>query len=358
MWEKLTEETARQIWDENLIRFENQTPYQTFAWGEYNRALGWQPVHLAAKNKAGEISAMMLGLVRKFPFKIGLLWCEGGPVGDITIWDDDLQKTILHETNLKHLYCRIRCDRERSISDALALNHQGWMRSWFMMNSSYTMTLDLDKSEDELMKNLSSKWRRNLRLSKKENIKIRLWNNPDINEIYRVFAEMQKLKNLPELFSREEFENLFKTVGENLICIRGEDENGELISVRLCLIVGERANDYLAATTEKGRNLRASYLALWNLLQECRKRDIKLYDLGGIDPFENPGVYTFKKQTGAKPLEALGEWDRATSTWMRWFGNWAIWRKDKIKNVKNIMKSKKSNLSKKIVNQRSQPMQN
>jgi len=58
---------------------------------------------------------------------------------------------------------------------------------------------------------------------------------------------------------------------------------------------------------------------------------VEHYDLGGIDPHENPGVYKFKRQTGARPIEFLGEWDWATSSWLRWLGNWAIWRRDSVK---------------------------
>jgi hypothetical protein len=326
-----------------------------YVWGEHNRSLGWQPLYLIAQNESGEISAMMLGLLRRYPLSIGLVWCEGGPVGDIKIWDKNLEKVIIRETRVKRLYFRFRCDRERNIEDALALNYQGWMRSWFRMNSSFTMGIDLNKTEDLFLKNCSRNWRRNLKLAEKENINVRLWTNPDIDEIYEVFAEMQKLKNLPELFSRDELGSIFANAGENIICIRGEDENGELIAVRACLAVGKRACDYLAATTEGGRKKRASYLVLWHLLHECRDQGINFYDLGGIDPFDNPGVYTFKKQTGAEPLEALGEWDRASSEWMRWFGNWAIWRKDKIKKVKTAVKKithrKQPKLTKGFVNQ-------
>lgn len=329
-WELLKEE-ARRTWDENLTSFEEYSPFQMHAWGEYNRALGWQPLHLVARDESGEICAMMLGLLRRYPLGIGLLWCEGGPSGEITAWNEDLQKKIIGETGVKHLYCRIRCDRPRNINDALALNHQGWTRSWVIMNSGWTMKLDLNQSEDEFLKNSSRNWRRNLKLAAKENLKVSLWTNPDVDEIYRVFAEMQKLKNLPELFSRDALENLFKNAGGNIVCFRGEDENGELVAVRACLIIGEKACDYLAAATERGRDLRASYPVLRHLLQECRRRKINFYDLGGIDPHENPGVHKFKRQTGAEPLEALGEWDRATSEWLRWLGNWAIRRKNKLK---------------------------
>ena len=93
-----------------------------FAWGEYNRALGWQPVYLAARGENDEITAMMLGLLRRYPLGVGLLWCAGGPVGDLSELGADFYQTLTKATKLKRLYCRFRCDRERNIRDVLALN--------------------------------------------------------------------------------------------------------------------------------------------------------------------------------------------------------------------------------------------
>jgi lipid II:glycine glycyltransferase (peptidoglycan interpeptide bridge formation enzyme) len=333
-WELLTNETARRVWDQNLIRLAGFSPFQMYAWGEYSRALNWEPLYLAARDEKGEIVAMMLGLLRRYPLSIGLMWCAGGPVGDVKTWDHTLQQTLLKATNLKRLYCRFRCDRERKVDEALALNNQNWMRSWFMLHSCWTMELDLTQSETEILSKCSRNWRRNLQKAKENNLQIRLWNNPDIDEIAAAYSEMQERKNLPEQFSRKELETLFERTGANFICYRADDENGNLIALRGCLIIGERALDHLAVTTERGRDLRASYLLLWRLFQDCRERGVKFYDLSGIEPHGNPGVFKFKRETGARPVEQLGEWDWASSNWLRWFGNWAIWKRYRLQAKK------------------------
>lgn len=298
------------------------------AWGEYNRALGWQPLYWTAVDDAsGELVAMMMGLLRRYPLRVGLLWCAGGPIGDVKFWNENLQQTLLETTKTKRLYCRFRCDRPRIIDEALALNHQNWMRSWFMLHSSWTMELDLSRENPEMLASLSKNWRRNLKLAENNNLRISLWINPDIDEIAAVYDEMQTRKDLPEQFSRDQLKNLFERVGSNFICFRAVDESGELVAFRGSLIIGDRAVDHLAATTKRGRDLRASYAVLWRLLQECRARNVKFYDLSGIDPHQNPGVYSFKKETGARAVESLGEWDWASSGWLRWFGNWAMWQK-------------------------------
>lgn len=333
-WELLTEETAKEVWDKNLIRLADCSPFQTFAWGLYNRALGWQPCYFAAFDENGEISAMCLGLLRRYPFKIGLIWCVGGPVGDIRFWNENLRKTVLKSTGLKHLYFRFRCDRYRDINDVLFLDNANWSRTNFIMTSGMSMELDLSQTEEKLRAGLSSSWRRNLKLSQKNNLVIKQCPNPDIDELCRVFAEMEAQKNLPQLFSHEKLENLFKHAKEILIFFRCENEEGELLCFRACLIVGNRVIDYFAATTEKARKLRASYATLWELFLESKRRGAVYYDLGGINPWMNPGVYTFKKETGARETESLGEWDWATSEALRFFGNWAIQSRQKAKPVK------------------------
>lgn len=149
-WKLLKEETARQIWDENLKRLPDCSPFQTFSRGQFNRALGWQPRYFAAFDENGEIAAMCLGLLRQFPFGVGLLWCVGGLVGDIRAWDENFRRTVLKLTGLKHLYFRFRCDRERNIHDVLFLSHQNWTKSAFMMTSGLSLEVELSKNEEKL----------------------------------------------------------------------------------------------------------------------------------------------------------------------------------------------------------------
>ena len=334
-WELLTNETASRIWDKNLARFADCSPFQSYAFGQYHQNLGWQPCHWAATNKKGEMVAMCLGLLRRYPLGFGMLWCVGGPVGDVQTWDENLRKTILETTGLKRLYVRFRCDRKRNVADALFLNHRGWSRSIVPMTSGFSMELDLAGGEDALFTNLDRRWRRNLRLAGQNDFRIEFCTNPDVEELLRTFAEMEARKNLPRQFSPEKLESLFKHVKSNLIFYRCVDAFGNLICFRGCLTVGNRACDYLAATTEKGRELRASYAILWQMFRHCREQGVEIYELGGIDPWANPGVYSFKKQTGAREVEFLGEWDWATSPALRLLANWAIRRRQNHQSPKS-----------------------
>ena len=331
-WKLLTEETAKENWDNYLIRFDDCSPYQTFGWGQYQKSLGWQPCYFVAEAAKGKISAMLLGLLRRYPFGTGLMWCTGGPLGDFKSWDESLPKTILKATGLNRLYMRFRCDRERHAQAVLFLNHQNWSRSIYTITSNVSMELNLSSDENLLLSKFSRNWRRNLKTAETSDLVIKLCTKADIDELCDVYSEMETRKNLPQQFSREKLENLFKFAGSDLIFYRCEDAlTSELLCFRGCLRIGNRACDYLAATTKRGIEQRASFATFRQLLKHCREHGVRHYDLGGIDPWENPGVYKFKKETGAREIEYLGEWDWANSHWLRLFGNLAIWQKQKIR---------------------------
>lgn len=334
-WESLTDEKARQVWDQALTRFSDCSPFQSYAWGEYRRGLGWETHRWVALNDQNEIVAMMQGYVRRHRFGFGMLWSEGGPVGDLSVCDESLQAVIKRTVGLKRLYCRFRCDRARKTEDVLVLNSKGWSFPWAPLNSNLSMILDLTKDGDALLAGCARKWRGKLRRVGENNETVRPWLDPNADEILSVYESMQKAKGLGEQQSRKEIEQLLENLGPQLVLYRCDDEHGRIVSLGGALVIGGYANLWLMATTEEGRKLNAAFGVFWALVQQCRKMGVHSYDLGGIDPVRNHGVYRFKKDSGAAPIELLGEWDWASRPWLRWIGNWAIAQRSRLRRAEN-----------------------
>lgn len=313
------------------------SPFQTFEWGEFHRQMGWLPLYMTATEEDGSISAMALVLTRKFPFKTGFAWCEGGPVAnDLTAVDNGFTDEIIHAGGFKRLYLRIRCDRVMDTRDSLGITGNGWSRSLFSMFSNYSLSLDLTKTEDLLVSDMSPNWRRNLRRGKERMLRIERVSDPDIDEIAAALREMETAKGLPELFSQTKLESLFQHNRSNLIFVTCRNDDGELLGFRGALTVGQSACDYIAATTLEGRKSKAAFVTMWNLLMHCRQKGIKSYDLGGIDPVKNPGVFRYKTETGGVPVEFLGEWDWATTGWLRYAGNYLISKKPAFESIRKV----------------------
>ena len=323
-WTLLSSEDALADWDANLIRFQDYSYSQMRSWGDYRGCFGWQPCRLAAFNDTGEITAMMQGLLRKYSGGFGILWVPGGPVGDISAWNRELQQTIVKATGIKRLYCRITPTRSYRAADAIALKSQGWSRTCQPMLSGMSMLYQCGEEEQSRLKSCSGNWRHNLRRSQKFNLSIKRWSPPNIDTMIAIYSELQEYKVISEQYSRHELDKIIEIFGDKIVLYCCTDETGDLIAFRGCALIGEKAWDLFAATTAKGRNLYASYLLFWTLIEHCSNTGVALYDMGGIDPHMNEGVYHFKKGTGAKEIEYLGEWEWATSETMRFAANCAI----------------------------------
>jgi lipid II:glycine glycyltransferase (peptidoglycan interpeptide bridge formation enzyme) len=89
------------------------------------------------------------------------------------------------------------------------------------------------------------------------------------------------------------------------------------IALRACALIGNQWRDLMAASGNAARKLYDSYATLWGLINECHERGIKKYDLFGVDPQGNKGVWDFKRGTVAEALEYLEEWDCASSELLR-----------------------------------------
>lgn len=337
-WKAFTDEEARLVWDDALARFADCSPFQSYAWGEYRRGLGWQPYRWAAVNEQNEIVAMLQAYLRCHRFGIGMLWSEGGPVGDLSVCDESLQSAIRETVGLKRLYCRFRCDQPRAIECVLKLKSQGWNIPWATLNTSYTAILDLTQDEPALLAAAARTWRANVKRSEKTNVVARQWLDVTAKEIHAAFQSMERAKGIDEQHSHEELEQLLEKAGHQLIVYRSVDERGELLSLGGALIFASQANLWLFATTQEGRTSRTSHSVFWVLVQHCKRVGVTSYDLGGIDPVNNAGVYHFKKDSGATPVELLGEWDWATQPWLRWFANWAIQQRSRVRRAEKVLK--------------------
>jgi len=181
--------------------------------------------------------------------------------------------------------------------------------------------------EAESLKQCSANWRHNLRRSEKRNPRVYLWKNPDVDEMIRVYDLMQHYKKLPPQTTREEIESMIKIFHDECVLVRCDDKDGNMLAFRGALINGEKAWDIFAATTPSGRNVYASHASFWELMRLCRERNVHWYDMGGVDPVNNPGVYDFKRGTGAKNLEYLGEWEYSRPFFMSSVANYVISRK-------------------------------
>jgi hypothetical protein len=295
-----------------------------WGWGEYRSHFGWEPVRCVARDADGLPVALVQMLVRRFPGRVGMVWVPGGVIGDVSIWAGTLLDCVKQLTGLQYVFLRINDLRSYSAADVVHLHGNGWRRSPQPLTSGLSLLWKIDNSNEERRAALSKNWRHNLNRAEKAGLYVEKWVEPDLEEIVLLYKEMERLKTLPEQISESEVEKMLSAMAENILCYRCLDSDGQLIALRACALVGDRAWDLMAAAGEKARKVYASYITLWRLVEECHHRGVRFYDLAGIDPHGNKGVWYFKRGTGAVSHEYLGEWEIATSGFLRRGINFAL----------------------------------
>ena len=73
--------------------------------------------------------------------------------------------------------------------------------------------------------------------------------------------------------------------------------------------MGDTAVYLLGAAGAKGRDLLASYLLQWAVIEYAKRKGNRFYDLGGIDQKGNPDVYRFKKRFNGRYVAEPGPYE-------------------------------------------------
>jgi len=163
--------------------------------------------------------------------------------------------------------------------------------------SNETFILDLIPPLADIRKNLDGKWRGHLSKAQRSNIKVtRSVALEDFDRLKPIFQTLIERKG----FSTRRDVDFFRRVQANeqkalqlVVHLAWHDD--ELIAGHIGSFVGETAVYLVGASTAKGRDLRASYLLLWETIEHAKSAGNRFYDLGGINERANPNVFSFKK---------------------------------------------------------------
>lgn len=90
-------------------------------------------------------------------------------------------------------------------------------------------------------------------------------------------------------------------------------ENGVDVAAMVVAIHGDTAVYLLGGNSDVGMKLKAAYLLQWAAIRLAINRNCTWYDLGGIDPDANPGVFHFKSGLRGFDTRGVGPLERRPS---------------------------------------------
>lgn len=316
-WVEWSDADAAAGWDTAIVRLPNHTYYQAYGWGEFKRRHGWIP-RRATILVDGEVAAMVQCLVREIrAARTVLTWIPGGPAGrdGLLVLGEALRKRYRGWMR----WVRINGAYEAEPAQGDRLLEAGWHRAAVPVGHPFTFQLDLTLDAEQRRAALSQNWRHNLtRGERRGGSVVTLGSHDPLEPAYRIYADTVERKGVAQSLELSDLEALRALFGPAFTLAVAVDDAGAPTAMRGFMRLGARADDFVSGASEDGRRRYANHLLTWRLLELAEQQGVALYDLGGADAVEAPGVHSFKQGLGGRGVELVGEWERHNNRYLGW----------------------------------------
>jgi len=305
-WQAEVDRATPTEWSQMLNLFDDANIYQTSGYG----GVRWGEKNLSriVLKLDGEILGMaQLRIVRPTPLKFGMAYLRWGPLWERRGLPLDPEAPARMARAIEDEYVGKRRLFLRVLPNAFTGSPRAkTMQAAFCRfaaeplnadNTYRTFVLDLGPSLDELRKSFDAKWRNKLSGAEKNNLKVVAGHgNQEYQTFCRLYSQMRKRKTFESTVDAEEFGRIQESLAGSqrmriLIC---EDKSVPVASL-VASAMGDSAIYLLGATCDEGLKSKGAYLLHWTMIQWLKENGVRWYDLGGIDPKGNPGVYSFKR---------------------------------------------------------------
>jgi lipid II:glycine glycyltransferase (peptidoglycan interpeptide bridge formation enzyme) len=293
-------------WSQMLDLFNDANVYQTWSYGQVRwgrKSLS----HLVLKRGGDILGMAQLRIVRPTRFNFGMAYLRWGPLCERRGRAIDSEVFTRMANALEAEYVRKRKLFLRILPTAFVGSPRAAaIQSAFCRfdsepglsdNTYRTFLLDLAPGLEELRKKLDAKWRNHLSRAEKNNLKVIAGSRiAEFRTFCQIYNQMRKRKTFETTVDVEEFGRIQEDLAEPhrmrvLIC----EDQGVPVAGLVASAMGDSAIYLLGATSYDGLKSQGAYLLQWTIIRWLKENGIRWYDLGGIDPIVNPGVYSFKK---------------------------------------------------------------
>ena len=309
---------SKETYNETLHLFEDSNIYQTY---EYNLlAKGGRNMCKVVLKKGDNILGVSIVRIVKVPFfNFGLAYIYRGPVWQRKNEVNSIEILSIFLKLLKEEFVLKRRLALRISPNLLKEKDKDFEKLFFELGftskgksaGSNTFYIELDLPLEELRKNLSKNWRKKLKKSENEDLRIVSGREDSLfQEVVKLYLEMVKRKKFDQGIDVNKLKATQFCLSTSMkmittICY----SNDAPISGLVFSAIGDTGIPILAATSDFGTNYNGSYLLHWQMLVYLKANGSKYFDLGGIDKEKNPNVYNFKHGMGGIEVHYLDVMD-------------------------------------------------
>lgn len=324
-------------WEE-FLRAQDGHLLQSWGWGEFKSQFGWQAERLAVWDEgSGELKGVAQVLCRRLPLG-SMAYVPKGPVADpedVETWRQLLR--LLRDLGREQgvTFLKIEPDGDGDHPLRQLFEEEGYRRSAQAVQPATTIVISLDCDEDEILKQMKSKTRYNIRLAERKGVTIKEGDEADISLFYNLMEETRErdvfgihqeayYRAALEIFGSQDQARLF-------LAYYGDEPLAGLMA----FAYGSKAYYLYGASSNRHRNLMPNHLLQWRAMLWAREQGCTSYDLWGIpdeagereEDMEEVlkrgglwGVYRFKRGFGGRIVRHSPSYDFVYSPLLYWLG--------------------------------------
>jgi lipid II:glycine glycyltransferase (peptidoglycan interpeptide bridge formation enzyme) len=274
---------------------------QSFIWGKFQENIQGRKFYcLAILDDRDKIIASSLLIKYKIAFNKNYLYSIFGPIFDFK--NEKVSQILFNEIDKiakkeKSISCKIgpiiplQFVNKNSL-DALRILKNHFKKYKFFPSCVQqqqpldVLILNLTQSEEEILNQMKSKGRYNIRLAQKRGVEVfsSVDTEIDLDIFYNLFKETTE-RNIFFCYPKEYYKKMVEILKEkNLILIFIAKLDNQPLAAAIITFYGSRAVYYYGGSTNKKREAMAPYLLHWEIIKEAKKRGCKIYDFWGIIP--------------------------------------------------------------------------
>lgn len=310
------DQVSESEWSLLLDQFADATVYQTWAYG----AVSWgeqQISHLVLRQDGAVVATAQLRIVQLPVLRKGIAYLRWGPLwrrrgrpADIRVLREVALAIKDEYVNRRGLLLRVVPNTFREDRFAIAVVEAWHLQGSIIVDSSAayrTIRVDLTSPIEALRKNLDQKWRNQLNAAERNGLAVAEGTTDDLYEQFLgLYSDMMARKQFDTTVDVREFRRIQQRLPHQqkmliLIC----HKDGRPMTGLIGSALGDTGIYLLGATSTEGMKTKGSYLLQWLMMQRLRERGCQAYDLGGVNPDQNPGVYHFKQGFGGQEVHQL-----------------------------------------------------
>jgi hypothetical protein len=180
-----------------------------------------------------------------------------------------------------------------------------------------TLVVDISRPLADVRAKLEQKWRNCLNASERKGLTVRHGTDDAIlAEFSELFTRFNQRKGFAVELDAGFYRSLQRRLAEDdRLLVSLAEVEGKLVAGHVLSALGDTGVYLLGATNEEGLKTKAAYLLQWAAISRALERGAVHYDLGGVDPEGNPGVYHFKAGMGGQSLSSPGPYEYRAASW-------------------------------------------